>query len=83
MWLVLILKIPVVGLFGIIWWAIKDAPDPDVSTEEDDGPRHPRRPHPVTPLYPRRGPHGNSGADRIPPPPRTRGATARARVEQD
>lgn len=50
-----ILKIPVVALLGIVWWAIRQVPDPDEAYDGDDGGSHrqldPRRPRP-------RGPHG-------------------------
>jgi hypothetical protein len=65
-WLAVILKIPIVALLAIVWWAIRAQPIPEVDHEEGGGgskrDRHPRRrpPHP-----PRRGPHG----DPLPSPP--------------
>jgi hypothetical protein len=60
LWLAIALKVPIVALLYLVWWAIKDPP---VQTVDDDGGgspdrdpvRHPRDrpPHP-----PRRGPHG-------------------------
>jgi hypothetical protein len=82
-WLVLILKIPIIGLFWIIWWAIKDAPEPELPGQADDDSDRPLKPRPIAPLRPRRGPHAGPGDARIPSPPRTRTATVRARVERD
>jgi len=63
-WMLVILKIPVVFLCLVVWWAIRAKPIPlepalkPVSTEPDPRPgwrysRGPRRP--------RRGPHGSPG----------------------
>jgi hypothetical protein len=78
-YLMLILKIPIVALLGIVWWAIRAAPEESEPAGADDGggskarQRHPRRP---LPRHPRRGPHG----DPLPlPPPRTRTVVARAK----
>ena len=78
-WLMFILKIPLAGLCWLVWWAIKQEPEPAASG--DDGrerlPR-PVNPHPRRPLprHPRRGPHGSPAAL---PPPRVRTVRARAR----
>ena len=83
--LMFVLKIPIIGLFTIVWWAIHAKPDPEPVTGEDGGtnkplaPRpRPRHPHPRSPLRrsPRRGPHG---APALPAPPRVRTVVARAR----
>ena len=78
-YLMLILKIPIVALLLIVRWAIRATPEESEPARADDGggsktrPRHPRRP---LPRHPRRGPHG----DPLPlPPPRTRSVVARAR----
>jgi hypothetical protein len=63
-WMMFILKIPIAGLFWIVWRAIKSVPE----TAEGEAPggggsdRHPRR-HPPRP--PRRGDHGEP----LPTPP--------------
>jgi hypothetical protein len=76
-WLMFILKIPILGLFGIVWWAVRQTAEP-----KDDhpvvgpapAPRHPRPPR--TPRRRDRGPHG----DPLPlPPSRTRSVTAYGR----
>jgi hypothetical protein len=78
-WLMLALKIPLIGLICIVWWAIKQEPDEGASTQGDDGGgvkrRHPHQRGPF-PRQPRRGPHGEPAP---PPPPRVRTVRARAR----
>jgi hypothetical protein len=80
-WLMFILKIPIIGLFSIVWWAVKktDEPADDVKVPavppapdpHGDRPRR-RVPRPRRP----RGPHG----DPLPlPPARVRAVTAIAR----
>jgi hypothetical protein len=86
-WLMLILKIPIVGLFLIVRWAVRQ--DPGIAPGEDGGigyrprPRHPTRPRHPRPRLPhpsRRGPH--RGAPALLAPPRIRIAAARARLPQ-
>ena len=70
--LMLVLKIPIVLLLGIVWWAIHAEPDPAEDESGEGGSKRPRNPHPRGPLPrpARRGPHH---ADRrVPAPPRTR-----------
>jgi hypothetical protein len=83
LYLFVFLKIPILVLFYIVYWAIKQ----DTETMEDKGgdggsrrERKPRpHPHPKLPGNPRRGPHG----DPLPlPPPRVRPVSARARQTQ-
>ncbi len=78
-WLMLILKIPLVALICIVWWAIKQEPEPAHSTDDDGGVKHTAPPHPHKPFprHPRRGPHGEPAP---PPPPRVRTVRARART---
>lgn len=77
-WLMLALKIPLIGLLCIVWWAIKQKPEDSPSRDDDGGIKrqrvHPRRP---LPRHPRRGPHGDPAP---PPPPRVRTVRARART---
>jgi hypothetical protein len=75
--LMLALKIPLIGLLCIVWWAIKQEPD-EASSPEGDGGVKRKPPHTRGPFRrpPRRGPHG----DRAPmPPSRVRTVRARAR----
>jgi hypothetical protein len=75
----LALKIPLIGLICIVWWAIKQEPEEASSREDDGGIKRERRYHPRKPFprRPRRGPHG----DPVPQPPaRVRTVQARART---
>jgi hypothetical protein len=81
-WLFLILKIPVVALFLLVRWAVRE---PDAEPSEDGGigprsrPLHPHHPRSRLPRSPRRGPH----ADPLPAsPPRVRAVIARGRLIQ-
>jgi hypothetical protein len=73
LWLFLALKIPLLALCYLVWWAIKQEPEPVAG--EDDGGNQRTRPHPVPklPRAPRRGPHGDAA---LPSPARVRGARA-------
>ena len=56
--MLVVLKIPIIALLCLVWWAIKQEPEPvDGESREPlrRGPDHPRRPRWPTP--PRRGPH--------------------------
>jgi hypothetical protein len=81
-YLFVFLKLPILALFYLVWWAIHQ--DGDAAEEPGDGgSRVERKPHPhghpKLPRTPRRGPHG----DPLPlPPPRVRHVTARARETQ-
>jgi hypothetical protein len=78
-WLAVALKLPIVALLYLVWWAIKDPPG--VEAEEDGGgsPDRDPRPHPRGPMPgpPRRGQHAGS-----PPssPARVRTLRGRRRV---
>lgn len=79
LYLMVFLKLPIFALLGIVWWAVRQAPEPHEHPSGGDGgsaqPRHPRRPRPHHPA-PRRGPHGSPEPSS---PPRVRSARARAR----
>lgn len=85
-WLMVILKIPIVALFLIVRWAVRQGPEGAGAPEEDGGigyrprPRLPSHPRPRLPRTPRRGPH--RGAPALSAPPRIRTAAARARLSQ-
>jgi hypothetical protein len=59
-WLMFLLKIPIVALFMIVRWAIRA---PELTSDEDGGigprprPVHPYHPRSRLPRSPRRGPH--------------------------
>jgi hypothetical protein len=78
LWLMFALKIPLIGLICIVWWAIKQGPEEEVPSSEDDGGVKRARPHPPKPFprHPRRGPHGDPAPL---PPARVRTTRARAR----
>ena len=77
LWIMLALKIPLIALIVIVWWAIRAKPEEPPSSDGDGGIRreHSHRPRPF-PRNPRRGPHGG-----LPPasPSRVRTVKARAR----
>ena len=79
-WLMFILKIPIVALFLLVRWAVSQTPEPTAGGE-DGGigpltrPVHPHHPRTRFPRPPRRGPHGEPSP---PSPPRVR-TIARAR----
>jgi len=76
-WMMLVLKIPVILLLWLVWWAIHETDAPAPADGDDGGTKHPPEPRrPQFPFHPRRGPHGD------PPPPapaRTRVTVARGR----
>jgi hypothetical protein len=76
--LMVALKVPIAALLYLVWWAIKQTPEP--AGQHDGGapapapgPRHPRDPRAPRP---RRGPHAEAAPAS---PPRVRSVTARGR----
>jgi hypothetical protein len=63
-WLLLILKIPIVGLLLLVRWAVRQEPETEAAGGTDGGvgpaskPLAPTHPRPSLPRHPRRGPHG-------------------------
>jgi len=84
-WLMVALKIPIVALFLIVRWAVRQTPEEatggDGGVGPRSGPNHPHRPHPRprVPLLSRRGPHREPP---LLPPARVRTAIARGRLKQ-
>ncbi|MGI8428766.1 MAG: hypothetical protein ACR2OB_05550 [Solirubrobacteraceae bacterium] len=78
LWLMLALKIPLIALIYLVWWAIKQEPEQAPSPEDDGGVKRHQRPHPrkPSPRRPRRGPHGEPAPA---PPSRVRTVRARSR----
>jgi hypothetical protein len=76
--LMFVLKAPIVLLLYIVWWAIKAEPVSDEpQTGDDGGSKHPYERHArPRPRPPRRGPHGDPPPR---PPSRTRTVVAKAR----
>jgi hypothetical protein len=65
--MIVILKIPMLGAAWLIWYAVKEVPEPEEGlAEEDRGPR-PKLPPP--PRWPRRGPVVGGGDCKPPPCP--------------
>ncbi|MEA2180130.1 MAG: hypothetical protein QOG77_3427 [Solirubrobacteraceae bacterium] len=78
-YMMLVLKLPILALLWIVWWAIRATPEVD-TTDEDGGLRQwPHGPRPPHAPRPRRGPHADP-----PPaaPPRTRTVVAQGRDTQ-
>lgn len=65
--LLIVLKIPVIGAIWLVWWAGRPAPEPQGNEETGGGFRR-WRPQPRRPSGPRRGPH-SGGARAVPPCP--------------
>jgi len=63
LWLMVFLKIPIVGLFLIVRWAVRQTPETAPGQDGGVGPRahplHPYHPRRRPPRAPRRGPHGD------------------------
>jgi len=81
-WLMVFLKIPIVGLFLIVRWAVRQTPETAPGADGGVGPRttpqHPHHPRAPRPRRPRRGPHGDAP---LPSPPRVRSSlVARKRL---
>jgi hypothetical protein len=64
--LLVVLKIPVLGSLWLVWWASKQHDEPEVATDEDGGGGRRQRPQPRLPRGPRRGPHGGGAAQPLP-----------------
>jgi hypothetical protein len=69
-YMVVILKIPMIAALWLVWWAIKQEPEPEESTDEGRGPR---RKIPPLPRSPRRGPAGGGAGCKTAPCPQTSG----------
>ena len=68
--LIAVLKLPVLGMIYLLWWASKPAPDEQSAGDEGDGGSPDRViPKPKFPRGPRRDPHGG-GSLRSPAPSR-------------
>lgn len=77
LWLMFAIKIPLIALIILVWWAIRQKPEEPPSASDDDGGikrEHPHRPRPF-PRHPRRGPHGG-----LPPAPPARVRSVRAKA---
>ena len=69
-WIMFVLKIPLVALLWLVWYAVKATPEPVAEDDEDGGIGKPWPHDPRGPGRPRtRGPHGDPV---VPAPPRSR-----------
>jgi hypothetical protein len=77
-WLMFVLKVPIIALCLLVWWAVRQEPVTDDDAPGDDGgtKHRPRWRRPFG-RGPRRGPHGDPA---VPSPPRVRTTRARART---
>ena len=77
-YLMFALKVPIVAAIWLVWWAVKQEPEPAEGGSEEilrRGPDHPQPPR--NPRAPRRGPHAE------PPPPTPQRVRARGkRIER-
>ncbi len=82
-WLMFLLKIPIVALFLLVRWAVRQTPEPAAGGDDGIGPRsrprHPHRPRSPGPRPRRRGPHGEAPP---PAPARVRTFVSRTRLPQ-
>jgi hypothetical protein len=73
LWLMLFIKVPLIALFLLVRWAVKQTPEPAPGSDGGIGPPlaplHPHHPRGRPPRLPRRGPHGDPPAR---PPARMR-----------
>ncbi len=80
-WLMVLLKIPIVALFLIVRWAVRQTPETEPGFDGGIGPRtqplHPHHPRSRLPRSPRRGPHGDPAPGA---PRRVRALTSRQRL---
>jgi hypothetical protein len=80
-WLMAFLKIPIVALFLLVRWAVRQTPETAIGDDGGigplAGPRHPHHPRSVPPCRPRRGPHGDPAP---PSPARVRVHASRRRL---
>ena len=80
-WLMFILKIPIVALFLIVRWAVRAVPESAPGQDGGIGPAprpvHPHHPRARLPRTPRRGPHGDPSPAS---PARIRARTAKHRL---
>jgi hypothetical protein len=82
-WLMFLLKIPIVALFLLVRWAVRQTPESAPGGEGGIGPRtrppHPHRPRSRGPRPRRRGPHGEAQPAS---PPRVRTLAPAMRLPQ-
>ena len=75
-WLMFVLKIPIIALLLLVWWAVKQETEPAEDRRDGGIGDRPRPPHPHVPRRRPRGPHGDPV---LPAPPRVRKVRAKGR----
>jgi hypothetical protein len=65
-YMLVILKIPLAFALYIVWYAVKEEPEPEEGLSDDQ--RGPKRKPPRNPRRPRRGPVGGAGCHPAPCP---------------
>jgi hypothetical protein len=67
-YLMVFLKLPILALLYLVWWAIHQGPEQESGEDggDDGGSRIPRHPRPPLRPLPRRGPHRGSPAPASP-----------------
>lgn len=76
-YLMFVLKIPIIGLLWIVWWAIHQTEDEEQAEGGDGGTPRPEGPRRPSPPVPRRAAHREPAP---PPPARTRSGGTRDRT---
>lgn len=80
LWIMLVMKIPLGLLLWLVWWSVKQVPEPvDEDRGDDGGSKRPVEPRSGRPRRRPRGPHGDPAS--LPSPPRVR-TVARGRSLQ-
>jgi hypothetical protein len=74
-WMAVILKIPIVALLWLCWWAIRAEPEPAAGEPSEGGGGTGHSPRPRKPRPPRRGDHAQPAPQ---PPPRVRALARRS-----
>ena len=57
LYLMLFLKLPILALLGIVWWAVRQQPELELPPSDGGGSDRDPHPRPRHPRRPRRGPH--------------------------
>jgi hypothetical protein len=66
-WMIVVLKIPIVALLWLVWWAVHSEPEPAAAGDQGDGGGGiGHSPKPPKPRPPRRGEHAEPAP--VPPP---------------
>jgi hypothetical protein len=63
-WMAVVLKIPIVALLWLVWWAVRAEPEPAAGEPAEGGGGGGHSPRPRRPRSPRRGDHAE-------PPPKS------------